>query len=261
MCHVPLTVALSLPFSLPPPALSPYPLLSIWTSLKLFLLFSTLTPTLRSKNNFEQFCNCWPYLLFPPPLFSPLLSSTVKLAVHYHKAALYCRLHVCFIYDRMYMQMLHQHKGTAWIQYCLFPSYLIPTRPACPRFPLVSTSNSVVYQSDSSSFQYWSRHFVSQQIPRRELTETLAQKVDGSQVLPFRHFISNVFSRTKLQLCAFKGESHNIKQQVMLNIRAFAFQLETNQWLTVIHPNHCVYQLELEDDNCWKPALETWVLT
>lgn len=33
--------------------------------------FSPLTPTLRSEKVFDQFWNCWPWLLFLPPLPSP----------------------------------------------------------------------------------------------------------------------------------------------------------------------------------------------
>lgn len=183
MCHFPLTMVLSLSPSLPPPALSLYLFLSDWTSLKLFLLlFSLLTIILRSTNAFDQFfadlvlaLSC---VLFYRCISSSLLSSWVSSKLSTYLLCIPVDMSVKLL---MTDNMCKRYFATnALDTISSLPSSSRP-KPAYPCLPLVSTSNTAVYQSDSSFFQYRSRRFTSQKIPRRQLNRKsrLALKVDG----------------------------------------------------------------------------------
>ena len=150
------------------------------------------------------------------------------------------KLHFTYRFIGMteYTQRLHHYKCTSWILYCLFPSHLIQTQPACPRSPLDSASNPVVYQSDRELLSVLIQTLpISANTKKRSDRKSRPQKVDWwSPVFVFGS--SNEFSWIESLLCAFKGEIHrsksvNSKWQHVLRPPRRHFMVAVNTCLTL----------------------------
>lgn len=150
MCHFPLTMALSLSSSLPPPALSPYLFQFDWTYL---------------WNCYSCPCSRWVCSSSElRTLLASRLSREWSIQVLCIPAGMSVKLQ-WWQRTRSNVVSLQKHRT----RYRL--------RPSCPDINLPTLvrlwslhQTQLVHQSDSSFLRYWSGHLSAQKIPSRELT-------------------------------------------------------------------------------------------
>lgn len=204
MCHIPLTMALSLSSSLPPPALSLYPFLSVWTSHNHYFLTSFFFLT---HTNFEKWKHFWPVLQLLT--ISPLPSSPVKFTVNYqYSSSVFLKvclensiiLTICYLWQNILKcyittNALHGYYAASLLLIstrldlpALIPLWSLHQTQLCIR---VTAAHFSIDPDDSHLSKYQEENWQEVKI---------YPKVEWLPVFVFGHFSLKEFSRTETSL-------------------------------------------------------------